>query len=59
MYRLEYRYLTDTSDWQAFFKHTLEREEAISMLRSAQIADTRDNIERVWRVSPNPWEAGE
>jgi len=56
MYTLEYKYLTDTSDWEAFFKHTLEREEAIAMLRSAQVSDTQNNIVRVWRITPSPWE---
>lgn len=56
MYTLEYRYLTDTSDWEAFLKHPLEsREEAISLLYSAQISDTINNIYRVWRITPSPW----
>ena len=62
MYRLEYRYLTDTSDWEDFFNRPFERAEAIDMLYSAQFSDTINNVYRAWRINPSPWanvEAGQ
>jgi hypothetical protein len=58
MYRLEY-ITEDSGGWKPWKDGIEDRSEAISLLYSAQVADSRDNINRGWRVSPNPWEAGE
>ena len=52
-YTLEYCSDNKWETWQAGIE---SRQEAIRMLRSAQVSDTQNNIVRVWRITPSPWE---
>jgi hypothetical protein len=47
-FNLEYHYL-DGKSW-AVWRNFPTQSAAVDMLRSAQIADVRDGIARVWRV---------
>jgi hypothetical protein len=53
MYTLEY---CSDKDWETWQTGIESREEAISLLYSAQVFDTHNDIARVWRVTPSPWE---
>ena len=65
MYTLEYRdiesaYWPDTDSTAVWTRWATEsnREAIINLLRSAQVSDRLNDISnRVWRITPNPWES--
>lgn len=54
MYTLEFRAM-ESAVWLPW-EGRLDREEAIGLLRSAQVSDAANDIGRFWRITPNPWE---